>query len=70
MVLRTTNELRISAVQLREMASEGSDASLREALLLVAEDFEREAEKGKAMEMFNPPHPGEIIREDCLERWA
>ncbi len=23
--------------------------------------------KGKAMEMFNPPHPGEIIREDCLE---
>ena len=22
--------------------------------------------KGKAMDMHNPPHPGEIIREDCL----
>ena len=23
--------------------------------------------KGGCMEMFNPPHPGEIIREDCLK---
>jgi addiction module HigA family antidote len=23
-------------------------------------------EGGQAMEMYNPPHPGEIIREDCL----
>jgi antitoxin HigA-1 len=33
-------------------------------------DFEDYAglQGGCKMEMFNPPHPGEIIREDCLKR--
>ena len=43
MALRTAPELRTSAIHMREMASEGSDASLRNALLLVADEFEKEA---------------------------
>ena len=43
MVLRTASELRISASHMREMASEGTDASLQNALRLVADEFEREA---------------------------
>jgi len=32
-------------------------------------DFEgyTDPREGLQMEMFNPPHPGEIIREDCLK---
>jgi hypothetical protein len=45
MAQRTASELRISAAQLREMAAEGSDVQLHAALLLVAEEFEREADR-------------------------
>ena len=43
MAIRTSPELRVLAEHLRGMASEGTDASLRDALLLVAEEFEKEA---------------------------
>jgi hypothetical protein len=43
MVLRTPEELRVSAARLREMASEGSDPELQAALRLVADELEREA---------------------------
>jgi hypothetical protein len=42
-VLRSPAELRASASELRAMASEGGDPSLTEALLLLADDFEKEA---------------------------
>jgi hypothetical protein len=45
MVLRTPGELRISASELRAMAAEGGDPQLYEALLLVADDFDREARR-------------------------
>jgi hypothetical protein len=43
MRLRTVEELRESAKEFRETAKMGNDFRLREALLLVAEEFEREA---------------------------
>ncbi len=43
MRLRTSQELRETASDFRKMAKEGDDLRLREALLLVAEEFEREA---------------------------
>jgi hypothetical protein len=45
MVLRTPAELRVSASELRAMASEGGDLNLTEALLLLADDFEKEARR-------------------------
>jgi hypothetical protein len=45
MALRTPQELRDSAREFREMASAGGDPRLREALLLVAEEFEAEADR-------------------------
>jgi hypothetical protein len=43
MRLRTAEELREAAKDFRELAETGDDLRLREALLLVAEEFEREA---------------------------
>ncbi len=45
MAERTAAELRAQAKEFREMAASGSDPRLQEALLLVAEEFEREAER-------------------------
>jgi hypothetical protein len=43
MAIRSIQELQDAASGFREMATTGSDIKLREALLLVAEEFEREA---------------------------
>jgi hypothetical protein len=43
MALRTPQEFRDRAKEFRDMASAGEDARLREALLLVADEFEAEA---------------------------
>jgi hypothetical protein len=43
MAIRSGQELRDSALEFREMAATGSDVRLREALLLVAKEFEQEA---------------------------
>jgi hypothetical protein len=44
--MRTASELRgASAARMREMAAEGTDAELQGALLVVAEEFGREAER-------------------------
>jgi hypothetical protein len=48
MAMRTAAELRVSAKRFREMAVEGDDPGLRAALLLVADEFEREANKIEA----------------------
>lgn len=45
MALSSIQELREKALQFREMAKIGTDVKLRKALLLVAEEFEQEAEK-------------------------
>jgi hypothetical protein len=58
MTLRTPAELRASAAHLREMASEGGDPQLQDALLLVADELDREAvksEKGTSGEGEAPP---------------
>jgi hypothetical protein len=44
MVQRTPTDLRDSAASFRELASEGEDERLRSALLLPAEEFDREAD--------------------------
>jgi hypothetical protein len=41
----TAAELRTQAKGFREMAASGSEPRLQEALLVVAEEFEREADK-------------------------
>jgi hypothetical protein len=43
MAIRSGQELRDSALEFREIAATGSDVRLRDALLLVAEEFEQEA---------------------------
>jgi hypothetical protein len=43
MAIRTRQELRDTALEFREMAAAAGDVRLRDALLLVAEEFEREA---------------------------
>jgi hypothetical protein len=57
MRLRTSEELREAAKNFREMAETGYDLRLREALLLVAEEFEREAARldGAAHDAGGPP---------------
>jgi hypothetical protein len=45
MAERTAAELRAQIKEFREMAATGSDPRLQEALLLVAEELEREAER-------------------------
>ena len=61
MAVRTPAELRASAERFREMAAEGDDPRLRAALLLVAEEFEREAERieplGGVQPQPRPPCP-------------
>jgi hypothetical protein len=56
MAIRTRQELRDSALGFREMAAAGSDVRLREALLLIAEEFEQEAAllEGHADEAHSP----------------
>jgi hypothetical protein len=50
MAVRTPAELRISAERFREMAGEGEDPRLHAALLLVADEFEREAARVETLE--------------------
>jgi hypothetical protein len=45
MTIRIGQELRDSASEFREMAATGSDVQLQEAPLMVAEEFEWEAER-------------------------
>jgi hypothetical protein len=45
MAPRTAPELRAAAAEFRELASQGTDLRLQEALRLVADEFEREADK-------------------------
>jgi hypothetical protein len=45
MVLRTAAELRESAKRMREMATQGGDSRLAEALVMVASEFEQEADR-------------------------
>jgi hypothetical protein len=54
MAPRTASELRAAAKEFREMAPHGSDLRLQEALMLVAEEFEREAERIEALEHGDP----------------
>jgi hypothetical protein len=56
MAMRSGQELRDSALEFREMAATGSDVRLREALLLIAEEFEQEAalQEGHADEADSP----------------
>jgi hypothetical protein len=49
MALRSPQEMRDSAKEFREMASQGADIRLQAALLLVAEEFDREAERLEGM---------------------
>ncbi len=49
MKTRTASELRLVAAEFRELASQGDDFRLQEALRLVAEDFEREADRVDAL---------------------
>jgi hypothetical protein len=61
MAVRTPAELRTSAEHFREMASEGEDPRLHAALLLVADEFEREAARVEALEKgISPP----VLRPD------
>lgn len=43
MPVRSAAELRIAAEEFRQMATEGDDPRLKDALLLVADEFEQEA---------------------------
>ena len=49
MAICSGQELRDKALVFREMANDGSDFHLKAALLLVAEEFEREAERVEAV---------------------
>jgi hypothetical protein len=46
--MRTARELRRSAVSFREMVSYGDDGALHVGLLLVADEFEREADEAES----------------------
>jgi hypothetical protein len=48
MATRTPSELRATAAEFRKLASQGTDLRLQEALRLVADEFEREAERTDA----------------------
>lgn len=54
MAERTAAELRDRAKELREMAAKGSDPALHAALLLVAQEFDREAGTVEAVPGINP----------------
>ena len=50
MALRGPQDLRDSANEFRELVKQGSDIRLHAALLLVAEEFEREADRLERLE--------------------
>lgn len=54
MAVRTPNELRESARRFREMADEGEDCSLQASVLLVAAEFDAEADMTDEL---SPPDP-------------
>jgi hypothetical protein len=62
MRMRSEQELLDSALKFRELANTGSDVSLQQALLLVAEEFEREAAQlGDTDSPDEPPPPAPHI---------
>jgi hypothetical protein len=57
MVARTAAELREAAEEFRSLAAGGEDLALRDALLLVADEFEQEAARVEAIEAAKASDP-------------
>jgi hypothetical protein len=58
MAVQTPAQLRATAAQLRGLASQGSDLRLRDALRLVADEFEIEAANAEITAILSPPDDG------------